>query len=113
MRPDLVVAGVLRRCRIGVDDVEIRIVAVDGLGQHRVAEAIDHVRELRDDRRIDRRVVADRREEGVDLRLDLARELLEDEVLVLHLGGEARRLEQALAVPLARPGWHPPVRAGE
>ena len=36
---------------------------------------------------------------GIDVRLHLAGEFLEDEVLVLHLGGEARRLEQALAVP--------------
>ena len=33
------------------------------------------------------------------LRLDLARELLEHEVLILHLGAELRGLEQALAVP--------------
>ena len=38
-------------------------------------------------------------DEGVDLRLDLARELLEHQMLVLHLGRELRGLEQALAVP--------------
>ena len=37
-------------------------------------------------------------EERADQRLHLARELLEHEVLVLHLGDEARRLEQPLAV---------------
>ena len=84
------------------DDVEVRVEAVDRLGQHRVAEAIDRVRELGDDRRVDRGVVAVRREERVDLRLDGARELLEHEMLVLHLGAELRRLEQALAVPLQR-----------
>ncbi len=76
---------------------EIRVEAVDRLGQHRVAEAIDRVRELGDDRRIDRVIEI---EERVDLRLDRARELLEHEMLVLHLGAELGRLEQALAVPL-------------
>ena len=33
--------------------VEGRIEAVDRLGQHRVAEAVDHMRELGDDRGID------------------------------------------------------------
>ncbi len=72
---------------------------VDRLGQHRVAEAIDDVRELGNDRGIDRGVEAIGHEEGVDRRLDLAREFLEHEVLVLHLGAELRGLEQALAVP--------------
>ena len=68
-----------------------------------MAEAIDGVRELGDDRRIEVDVVhLGRREERVDLRLDRARELLEHQVLVLHLGAELRRLEQALAVPLQR-----------
>ena len=84
------------------DDVEVGVEAVDRLGQHRVAEAIDGVRELGDDRGIDRGVVADRREELVDLRLDGAGELLEHEMLVLHLGAELAGLEQALAVPLQR-----------
>ena len=75
------------------------IEAVDRLGQHRVAEAIDRVRKLRHDRRIDRIVEI---EEGVDLRLDGAGELLEHQMLVLHLGAELRRLEQPLAVPLQR-----------
>ena len=35
------------------DEVEVRVEAIDRLGQHRVAEAIDGVCELRDDRRID------------------------------------------------------------
>ena len=61
-----------------------------------MAEAIDRVRELGDDRRIDRGVEVD---ESIDLRLDGARELLEHQVLILHLGAELRRLEQALAVP--------------
>ena len=37
--------------------------------------------------------------ERLDRRLHLARELLEDQVLVLHLGDEAGRLEEPLAVP--------------
>ena len=36
---------------------------------------------------------------SVDGRRDLARELLEHDVLVLRFGGELRGLEQALAVP--------------
>ena len=84
------------------DDVEVGVEAIDRLGQHRMAEAIDRVRELRDDRRIDGRVVAERREEFVDLRLDGAGELLEHEMLVLHLGAELAGLEQPLAVPLQR-----------
>ena len=79
--------------------VEVRIEAVDRLGQHRVAEAIDDVGELGDDRGIDRDVVAVGHEEDVDVRLDLAGEFLEHEVLVLHLGAELGGLEQALAVP--------------
>src|SRR4029450_8845329 len=63
------------------------------------AEGVDGVRELRDDRRIDGKVEPVRREEGVDLGLDGAGELLEHEVLVLHLGGELRGLEQALGIP--------------
>ena len=82
--------------------VKFGVEAVDRLGQHRVAEAVDDVGELGDDRRIDRRVVALRHQEDVDVRLDLAGELLEHQVLVLHLGAELRRLEQPLAVPLQR-----------
>src|SRR3546814_615444 len=67
-----------------------------------MAEAIDDVRELREDRRID---VGDRVEhEGVDQRLDLAAELFENEMLVLHLGREAGCLEQPLAIPAERVG---------
>ncbi|MCY1489125.1 hypothetical protein D9M68_228420 [compost metagenome] len=59
--------------------------------------------ELGDDGRVDVGVVhLGRREEDVDLRLYLAGELLEHQVLVLHLGGETRRLEQAGAIPLQR-----------
>ena len=66
------------------------------LVQHRVAEAVDRVGELGGDRRIEVDVgVA----EQVDGRRDLARELLEHEVLVLRLGAELGGLEQALAVP--------------
>ena len=70
----------------------------DILAQHRMAEAIDDMRELGEDGRVD--VGRGIEDEGVDIRLDLAGELLEDEVLVLHLGREAGGLEQALAVPL-------------
>ena len=70
--------------------------ASDLVVEHRVPEPVHGVGELGRDRRVDVRVVA---EEGLDRRLDLAGELLEDEVLVLHLGHEASRLEEPLAVP--------------
>ena len=80
--------------------LEGRVEPVDLIQQHRVAEAIDRVCELGDDRRIDVAVVhLGGGKEHVDVRLDLARELLEHQVLVLHLGAELRRLEQPLAVP--------------
>ena len=88
-------------CGSSSTDLKFGIEAVDRLDQHRVAEAVDGVRELGDDRRVDGGVVAVRGQERVDLRLDRARELLEHEMLVLHLGAELGGLEQALAVPLA------------
>ncbi|MND56423.1 hypothetical protein D3C80_475280 [compost metagenome] len=96
-----------QRVEEGVDQphgtvVEVRVEAVHRLGQHRVAEAVHHVGELRDDRRVDIGVIdLGWSEEDIHLRLDLAGELFEYQVLVLHLGGEACRLEQALAVPAA------------
>ena len=100
-------------------ETEVGVEAVDRLGQHRVAEAIDHMRELGHDGRIDRGVETFRGKEDIDHRLDLARELLEHQVLVLHFGGELRRLEQALAVPrrqsrkLARTQMNAGIAAGE
>ena len=64
-----------------------------------MAEAIDHVGELSDDRRIDGGVEPIGNQEDVDVGLDLAGEFLEHEVLILHLGAELRRLEQAFAIP--------------
>ncbi len=63
-----------------------------------MTEAVDSVGELGSDRRVG--IGLDQRErlERVDGRLHLAGELLEHEVLVLHLGHEASRLEQTLAV---------------
>jgi hypothetical protein len=72
---------------------------VDGRssGQHGVAEAVDHVRELGDDRRIDRGVEPVGNDEDVDVGLDLTGEFLEHEVLycisVPNFGW------QALAIP--------------
>ncbi len=82
------------------DDVEVDVEAVDGLGQHRVAEAVHGVCELGNDRRIEVDVIhLGRGEEQVDTRLHGAGELLEHQVLVLHFGTELGRLEQALAIP--------------
>ena len=87
-----------RRPRIAIDDVAGRVDAIDSVAQQRVTEAEDRVRELGDDGRIYGDVV---RLEGIDVRLNQARIILEDQVLILHLGRELRRLEQALAVPFA------------
>ena len=76
-----------------VDKVEIRVKAVDCFGQHRVAKPVDGVSELGNDRGIDGRVVPERRQEFVDIRLHGAGKLFEHEMLVLHLGSEAGRLE--------------------
>ncbi len=78
----------------------VRVGAVEPLRQHRVAETVDRVRELRDDGPVDARQAA---EERVDQRLNRPRELLEHEVLILHLGDEPRGLEQALVVVPAGP----------
>ncbi|MCY1219729.1 hypothetical protein D9M72_317150 [compost metagenome] len=78
---------------------EVRVEAVDGLGQHRVAEAIHHMGEFGDDRRVDGGVEAGGDEELIDVRLDLAGELLEHQVLVLHFGAELGGLEQPFPVP--------------
>ena len=99
------VAGVeLDRVEEGLDEPDLvvgegRVEPVDRLGQHRVAEAVDHVRELGDDARIDVGVVAVRHDEEVDVGLHLAGEILEHEMLVLHLGAELGGLEQAFAIP--------------
>ena len=83
----------------------VDVLARDVVVEHRVPEAVDGVRELGRDGRVDVRGVD---VERPDRRLHLARELLEDEVLVLHLGDEAGGLEQALAVAVARRRVRPP-----
>ncbi len=70
---------------------------VDILVEHRMAEAIDHVGELGEDRRVDVGIRLE--QEGVDIRLHLAGEFLEDKMLVFHLGDEAGCLEEAFAIP--------------
>ena len=82
-------------------DVVGRSVLVDAgdvLGQHRVAEAVDRVRELRLDGRVDVGLSECKAGERVDERLHLASELLEHQVLVLHLGHEPGCLEHALTL---------------
>ncbi len=98
----------LQRVEEGVEEPylvvrAVRVDAVQPLRQHRVAETVDRVRELGADRRVDAGQAA---EERVDERLNLAGELLEHEMLILHLGHEARRLEQALVVIPARRRVH-------
>src|SRR5262249_11845816 len=94
-----------QRIEEGLDQADLargklRIEAVDLVLQHRGAEAIDDVRELGDDGGIDVGVIdLGGGKERVDVRLNFARKLLEHQVLVLHLGAELGRLEQALAIP--------------
>ena len=83
---------------VGRAAVGVRGRAGDVVVEHRVAEAVDRVGELGLDSRVDVRAVDVERAHGG---LHLACELLEDRVLVLHLGHEAGRLEEALAVPAA------------
>ncbi len=71
----------------------------DRLVEHGVTQTVDRLRELHRDIRVDRRVV---RREGVNSRLDLAHEGLEDQVLVLVLVHHAGGLEQPLAQTPAR-----------
>src|SRR4029077_8829931 len=60
------------------DDIEVRIEAIDRLGQHGVAEAVDRMRELRDDRGVEIDIVdLGRCKEGIDIWLDGPREFLE------------------------------------
>ena len=82
----------------------VRARASDLLGEHGVAEPVDGMRELRADGGVgDCLVACAALAEGVDHRLDLASELFEDQVLILHLGNEAGSLENALAItPAAR-----------
>src|SRR5262249_3840582 len=89
---DCRLTNAVKRCALGSEPAGLA-------GQDGVAEEVDGVRDLGGDRRIE---VGQAAEEGVDQRLDLAGELLEHEVLILHLGAEARRLEDALAVAPAR-----------
>ncbi len=63
-------------------------------------EAIDRMGKLRHNRRVD--FGAGIENEGVHHRLDAASKLFEHHVLVLHLGAEARGLEQAIAIPHPR-----------
>ena len=81
---------------VGLAAVGVGRRASDVVVEHRVAEAVDRVGELGLDRRVDVRAVD---VERPDRGLHLACELLEHEVLVLHLGHEAGGLEEALAVP--------------
>ena len=99
--------GELERVEEALDQPDAAIIeggieAVDRLGEHRVTEAIDDMRELGDDRRVERDVIAVRNQEHVDVRLDLAGKLFEHEMLILHLGAELGSLEQSLPVPIER-----------
>ena len=113
-RPVILPVGVGRRVEEAVEQrdrvvLAVRVGARDGLGEHRVAETVDGVGELGLDRRVDVGVVDVERLDG---RLHLAAELLEDQVLVLHLGHEPGRLEEPLAVPAVGTGCRLPLRQG-
>ena len=107
------IAGVLQRVGEGIDQafrrhhrltvrahhrlaVGAELVDVEVLVEHRMAEAIDDVRELRRDRRIDIHVGG---AGEVDGRRDHAREFIEHDMLVFGFGAELRGLEHPIAVP--------------
>ena len=73
-----------------------RIDAIDGVVEHRVAEAVDHIGEFRHDRRIHRAVVATK---DFNRWQQFAAEFFKHKMLILHLIGQASCLEDALAVP--------------
>ena len=92
---------VTRRCRLerpGIRDrVEVRVIAVDRLGQHRVSEAIDDLRKFGGDRGVNVRVMPHK---WVLQPGERGNELVEHDPVVLHLRAEPGSLEHALAVPL-------------
>src|SRR6185437_2700895 len=78
------VVAELQRVEEALDQADMvvgkrRVEAIDGLGQHRVAEAVNHVCKFGNDRGIEGDVVSVRNQEHVDVGLDLAGELLEHE----------------------------------
>ena len=73
---------------------------IDSFIQLRMAEAVDCMRKLSRDCRIDIHRV--REDERVDVGADRADEFFEHQMLIDLLGGEACCLEQALAVPFQR-----------
>ena len=95
-------AAELDRIEEGLDQADVAGLHVEAQPIHRfvehgVAEAVHHVGELGDDGCIDLNIRL--HHEDIGERLDLAHELLEHQVLVLHLVDEARGLKQALAIP--------------
>ncbi len=77
--------------------IEIRIVAIDRLGQHRMTEAIHDLRELSRDRGMDIGVV---RVEAILQASQRRNEFIEDGAVILHLCTEPRSLKDTLAVPI-------------
>ena len=79
------------------DGIEVRVVAVDRTGQHRMTEAVHRLRELEADRGI---------HVGVESLEDILesgqrrRKLVEHDAVVLHLRAEPGGLEQPLTVPV-------------
>ena len=79
-------------------DADSGVYAGNRIGQHRVAEAVDRMGKLSRDRRVEIRLVKGERLEGIDRRLNLAREFFEHQMLVLHLGDETCGLEQTFLI---------------
>ena len=71
-------------------DAGARIDAIHGVVEHRVAEAIDNIGKFRHNRRIHRAVVA---AEDFKRWQQFAAEFLKHKMLILHLVGQACRLE--------------------
>ena len=113
VRVEPAVVGELGRVQERVEQWQVlraEALAGDGRREHGVPEPVDDVRELSRDRRVDVRVVGglvDRL--VVDRGLHEATELLEREVLVLHLRDEAGSLEETLP-EVPRAGLVVPLR---
>ena len=90
---------VLDRFAIGIElrrAIRVQFIARHLLIEHRVTETINGMGKFGEDARVKRDIVV---AEDVNVWRDLARELFENEMLILRLGAELGGLEKALAVP--------------
>ena len=96
--------GEFDRVQEGRDQIDVigiigRVIAIHAFVQHRMAKAIDRMGEFAKDGRVQHAVIVHK---DVHEGLHLAGKFLEDQMLILHLGHELGRLEQARAIPCQR-----------